>query len=193
MLEDIIALDKSIFLGINNGLSSPLFDVIMIIFSWFGSGYVLAGLIGLGLYIFDRENFRRNFTIGIIAVLVGGIFVHVLKELVARPRPLEDMADLILANRVHINILLEPLRHSSFPSGDTQTAFGTAMFLVYTYRKYVTFLFVVAFITGISRIYVGVHYPSDVVIGGVIGALASFVVCYFGYRYFPTGKKKREL
>ncbi|MEW6614232.1 MAG: phosphatase PAP2 family protein [Thermodesulfobacteriota bacterium] len=193
MLEDIVALDKSIFLAVNNGLSSPLFDVVMIVFSWFGSGYVLAGLIGLGLYIFDRKNFRRSFTIGIIAVLAGGMFVHVLKEVVARPRPLEDMADLILANRVHINIVLEPLRHSSFPSGDTQTAFGAAMFLAYTYRKYVTLLFVVAFITGMSRIYVGVHYPSDVLAGGLIGTLTSFVVCYFGYRYFPIGKKKREL
>lgn len=193
MLERIIALDRSLFLDINNGLSSPLFDVIMTVFSWFGSGYVLAGLIGLGLYIFDRENFKCNFTIGIIAVLAGGIFVHVLKELVARSRPLEDMADLILANRVHINIVLEPLRHSSFPSGDTQTAFGAAMFLAYTYRKHITLLFLIAFITGVSRIYVGVHYPSDVFVGGLIGALASFVVCYFGYRYFPIGKKKRAL
>ncbi|MFH2012922.1 MAG: phosphatase PAP2 family protein [Pseudomonadota bacterium] len=190
MLDSIVALDRSIFFAINNGLSSQLFDGIMIIFSLFGSGYILAILIGAGLYIFDRGNLKRNYIIGIIAVLAGGVLVHILKEVVARPRPLEDMADLILANKVHINIVLEPLRHSSFPSGDTQTAFGAAMFLAYTYRKYVTVLFLVAFITGISRIYVGVHYPSDVVVGAVIGILASFLVCYFGYRHFPTGDKK---
>ena len=192
MLERVIALDKSLFIAINNGLSNPLFDVIMSIFSWLGSGYVLAGLIGLGLYIFDRENFGRNFAIGIVAVAVGGIFIQILKEVVERPRPLKDMADLIMANKVHINIVLEPLKHGSFPSGHAQTAFGAAMFIAYTYRKNLSLLFMAALIVGISRIYVGVHYPSDVLVGALVGIVVSFLICYFSYGYFPERGEKEK-
>src|SRR3972149_5142594 len=178
MLDTILNFDKNLFFIINNGWTNPLSDILFAALTLLGSDYVIIPLIALIFYFFDRKNFKRNFTLLISSLLIGGILVHILKELVDRPRPLGGMEELIKEGKVSINVIFEPLLAASFPSGHSQTIFTAATVLGYIYKRYIGIFFLIAFLSGVSRIYVGAHYPLDVLAGGVIGGVVLIVTNY---------------
>lgn len=92
-----------------------------------------------------------------------------LKAIVRRPRPYVKYEDDL------IPVTTE--RSFSFPSGHTSFAFSTATSLSLQYPKWyvITPAFLWATSIGFSRMYLGVHYPSDVLTGAVIGALAAYL------------------
>ncbi|MEK6545562.1 MAG: phosphatase PAP2 family protein [Nitrospinota bacterium] len=183
MLETILNFDRNLFLMINNGWSNPINDILFATLTLLGSTYVALPVAGITIYIFDRKNFRKGLALLISSALVGGLLVHLLKELVDRPRPLTDMAGLIREGKVHINVIYPPLREASFPSGHSQTIFTAATILCYTYRKYIWVLFLIASLSAISRVYVGAHYPLDVLAGGTIGIILSILMVFIFKRY----------
>jgi len=163
---------------INNGWANPFNDVLFGVLTLLGSDYAAIPVAGIFLYAVDKQNFKRNFILLLSALLMGGILVHLLKEIIDRPRPLSDMAELIEEGSVSINVIFEPLKVASFPSGHSQTVFTAALILGYTCRKYIWILFLIASLSAISRIYVGAHYPIDVVAGGIIGVAVSIVMLF---------------
>jgi membrane-associated phospholipid phosphatase len=107
-------------------------------------------------------------------MLVNGLCVFALKRMISRPRPLADPAPLIEAGKVRIHVLGRKLRYRSFPSGHTQTAFAVRVYLSLLRRRWAPFFFSLAIAVGLSRIYMEVHLPPDVIGGGLVGvALAS--------------------
>lgn len=183
MLETILNFDRNLFLMINNGWSNPINDILFATLTLLGLTYVALPVAGITIYIFDRKNFRKGLALLISSALVGGLLVHLLKELVDRPRPLTDMAGLIREGKVHINVIYHPLREASFPSGHSQTIFTAATILCYTYGKYIWVLFLIASLSAISRVYVGAHYPLDVLAGGTIGIILSILMVFIFKRY----------
>jgi len=178
MLNTILDFDKELFFIINNGWANPINDILFAALTLLGSDYVILPIVGIAIYIFDRKNFKSNLILIISALVIGGILVHILKELVDRPRPLGGMKELIKEGKVHINVIFEPLNIVSFPSGHSQTVFTAATVLGYSYRRYIYVFFLIAFFSGISRVYVGAHYPLDVLAGGIIGVGASIATIY---------------
>lgn len=126
----------------------------------------------------------------ILAVAIGALFTNAtLKTLVARTRPYEVVEGL--------RLLIEKPHDYSFPSGHTCASFAAA--LVY-YRmlpkKWGIAAVVLASLIAFSRLYLGVHYPSDVIAGMAIGALAAWsavrVMEYVSRKSKPDSRAKVE-
>jgi undecaprenyl-diphosphatase len=168
--DQIFAWDEATFRAIHLGWHSSAADTFFEFFSWLGLGHV-QGILCLGFLFSPRT---RGFVAPIITtILVSGLLIaQVAKQLIERDRPsLLDYA-----------IPQEPWKFDSFPSGHTSTSFAVATMLwLLTYRDdRLRFLgpltFVLALLVGISRIYRGVHWPTDVVGGVFAGLLSSLLV-----------------
>ena len=108
-----------------------------------------------------------------ISLIVSHLIVHVIKRVANRPRPY-----ITLKNVDEAKIPFEPY---SFPSGHTTAAFSLAITLrFYTpIWEWECFLLAIASLVGISRVYLGVHYPSDILIGGLVGTVCAYLI-HFG-------------
>ena len=122
-----------------------------------------------GLANKDKELQRKSY-IAAASLLTSGALTVVLKISVKRPRPYETYADLITKK--------DDESSYSFPSGHTSVAFATATSLSLAFPKWYVIApsFLYAGAVGYSRMYLGVHYPSDVLGGIVIGVGSSFLM-----------------
>jgi len=171
-MEYLLALDRKVFLWINNQWSMPPLDVLFSYFiTWLGNAGVVIALVVIFFLVKGRTYVRQHLPWFLAAMLLAGLCVFALKKMIPRPRPLADFAPLIEAGAVHIHVLGKALMYRSFPSGDTQTAFTAATYLSLLLPRWTPLFISLAIGVGLSRIYMGVHFPLDVIIGGLIGAV----------------------
>jgi undecaprenyl-diphosphatase len=103
------------------------------------------------------------FALTVIAVALSDWSATGLKALIDRPRP---------PVRYPEPKTLVPVPHdASFPSGHAATSFAAATMLSFAFPRLTPFLYVLAAVVAFSRVYVGVHYPLDVIAGAALGAL----------------------
>lgn len=117
------------------------------------------------------------------ALVIGALITNVtLKNLVARTRPYEVIEELLL--------LIEKQSDFSFPSGHTCASFAAAgVYWRMMPKKYGIPLMILAALIAFSRLYVGVHYPSDVLAGLVIGLFAAWAAWHL-QRYVRTHRRE---
>lgn len=132
---------------------------------WVNVG-VPVGLMAAGLIGNDKE-MRQNAAYIASSSAVNALVTLLVKKIVKRPRP-------FLGN-VKINAVYQPSNYS-FPSGHTSTSFTTATALSHSYPKWYVIApaYLWAGSVGYSRMYLGVHYPSDVAAGAVLGTSTAF-------------------
>lgn len=164
-------LDAELFLWINEAMSGPALTVCMQVVTMLGNGAILALLILPPMYLWDRRRFKRHATAMIVAVASSGLLVNGLKIIVDRPRPPEHFAALDI--EVHAPDGSPPDR--SFPSGHAQTATGAAVYLACLYPAASPAFFLAAALVVLSRVALGVHFPSDVLVGATFGAVFSLL------------------
>lgn len=133
------------------------------------AGPVVVIPITLFLYILSKENMLlRKMALESILSLTGShLIVQALKHAVSRERPGFVLSDVYT---------FKDFYDYSFPSGHTTAAFSIAVSAFIFYQPVGILLLFVAFMVGISRMYIGVHYPSDVFIGALLGTIFPFVV-----------------
>ncbi len=133
------------------------------------TAYPVIALITLLLLWKKRELGIKAF----ISLAITAIMVFVLKRLINEPRPFETLQG--------VNLLVSKPDSSSFPSGHSSLAFSLATTIALSdLRKEVKIIVLLwAVLVAISRIYVGVHYPLDVIAGALIGVSVSYVVNKF--------------
>ncbi|MBQ8039819.1 MAG: phosphatase PAP2 family protein [Lachnospiraceae bacterium] len=162
-MEAFFELDGNILLWIQEYIRNDFLTPIFKFITHLGDeGYVWIAIAVLLLFV---KNYRK------VGLMVGGSLLGsllfnnmIVKNIVARPRPYRMMEELTI-------LIPEPGEYS-FPSGHTSSSFaaGVVLYLMLP-KKYGIPAMVLAFLIGISRLYVGVHYPTDVLGGMVMGAL----------------------
>ncbi len=178
----IQGLDETLFLWINLAWSSPGLDGLMSLVTVLGNAIVWLTFGGCFIYFRDKPSRRRRLVMLIIAMIVAGTAAQAVKYVVARDRPLARYKTEIRAGKMVINTPLNRLETRSFPSGHTQAAFSAATFFALYYRRFKALLMLAAFAVGISRIYLGTHFPLDVLAGASIGMSVSWLVWRYDMR-----------
>lgn len=181
MIEVFEKLDLSILLWVQDNFRTEFLTLLMRHITSIGS-IMLAILAG---WFIVKGSSKERF-VGItafVSVVVEVVIVNgVLKKLLARPRPFVVTDEIVPL----VNILSE----FSFPSGHTALSFAMAfVFYWFLPQKYGIPAIVIATLVGVSRIYLGVHYSSDVV-GGVMVAYAASQIAGFIVPKFYEGCQK---
>ena len=170
MIDTIVEIDKQIMVFFNKTISNPIFDFIMPIITN-QNFLVFSGLILIGYLAYYGEKRGR---ITIVVLLIAASFsdalcFQVIKPWVGRIRPSHEFYD-------YINLLVSKGGKYSFPSNHAANSFVFATVLSYFYEKNKTFLYILASAIAFSRVYVGVHYPLDIVSGAIIGYIISWII-----------------
>lgn len=155
-------------------LHTDWLDMVMIFFTTLGNGGILWLITGIGMLFFKKTRRCGIFVLLSMAIcyVVGNIG---LKNLIARSRPFTADPSVILK-------IAEP-GEFSFPSGHTLHSFTAATAIFLCYRKAGIAAFVTAGLIAFSRLYLFVHYPTDILGGMVLGiCVAVFVVKAIGKR-----------
>lgn len=168
-LEILTRWDVALFYLVNNGTHNRLFDVVMPFLTEIDNWRIPLAVIWVGLLIFGGKKGRIVALLaGVCLALSDQLSSSVLKPYFARTRPCN-----VLEN---VHLLVHCTKAFSFPSSHATNIFAQATLFAYTYRKLTPVLIPLAFLVGYSRVYVGVHFPFDVLFGAVLGVTCTAVV-----------------
>ena len=103
----------------------------------------------------------------LITLIVSHVIVQLIKRFVRRPRP--------SVGEAWVSLVHDPDRFS-FPSGHSAAAMSVAMAYGIAFPSYAGFLGAAAMLVGASRVFLGVHYPGDVVVGQLLGIATALVL-----------------
>ncbi|WP_231686805.1 phosphatase PAP2 family protein [Bacillus sp. JCM 19034] len=139
---------------------------IMKYFTHFG-GATFTIVFTLSLSIFASGSLQRAGWIALFSLTISHLIVTVIKKIIPRNRPY-----LVLQN---VTVVDNPFKDHSFPSGHTTAIFSILVPLMITYPFLILPLLIVAVIVGLSRIVLGLHYPSDVLAGATLGGISAIL------------------
>ncbi len=185
MLEKIIDFDTRLFLELNSH-HSPFFDILMVLFSkttfWLPLLFIIIFLI---FRKYKRKGIVITLLIAVVITIADQTSVHWFKEVFERLRPCHNEA---------INHLLHNVNNHcggryGFVSSHAANTFAVAVYtlLLLKNRLFSILILFWAALVSYSRIYLGVHYPADILGGALLGTLAGSVVYYI---YFWIDNKK---
>lgn len=158
--------DKLIEL-INNKIKTDFLDKFMVQFTNLG-GLVFISLFVFSLVIFGNERIKFMGVQAAMTLFISQTITYILKSLLSRERPYNILE--------HLNTFGITLKDYSFPSGHSSASFSVATTIAFNIPKLSIVVLLIAFIIGVSRIYIGVHYPTDVAAGIILGISSALVV-----------------
>jgi len=178
---DLFQIDSSLFFLINKGLQNGFFDVVMP----FVTKRTELVFLGLALWTAAKEKkaLWRFLFISLFAVALADGSGHIVKDAIERERPCNTLAG--------INLLVGCGHSYSMPSNHATNAFAFAMTLFLLRKNIIGYVsLAAATLVALSRVYVGVHYPSDILAGALLGAGAAYAAILL-YRWGSRIYEKR--
>lgn len=152
------------FLEALQGLHTPVLNYLMIFITTLGNGGFVWIALALYLLLQNKNKLKREgFTLLLGLIIFSVIGLLILKPIIARPRPftIDDL-----------DILIKKPRDFSFPSGHTGSSFAGASVIFFYNKKRGALALVLAGLIAFSRMYLFVHYPSDIIAGLILGLIA---------------------
>ena len=176
MIDVIINVDKKIYTFFNSSIANPVFDIFFPIIT---NQDIWIIPILLGIIILSIKGGTKG-RIASIVLIIGVILAdyssaQIIKPYFQRLRPSHDILD-------QIRLLVPKGGRYGFVSSHAANMYVSATILGYFYSKQKRLFFTIASLVAFSRVYVGVHYPADIVFGGFLGyglgwiAITSWVI-----------------
>ena len=185
-----VSFDLPILEWIQAHLQCTFLDKSMPIITLFGDGGIFWIAVAVVLLIFPKYR-KVGFSMG-AALILGVLVCNVtMKPLIARIRPY-DLQE-TLGN--HINLLISVQHDYSFPSGHTIASFEACVVLLIKDKRMGIPATILACLIAFSRLYLYVHYPTDVIFSVFAGILFAFLGCAIVnavYRRLPRGRYERS-
>lgn len=179
------SLEVKVFRLLNTKAATPVLDVLMPIITDFRRSRIVLLLVWVFLVLFGGNRGRWvALTLIPLVAATDQLSASVLKPLVARSRPVEVLGS------VHFwygpegwmttpaEVIRSYKSSMSFPSSHATNITGAMLFLGLAFRKFLWPLIIVAVVVSYSRVYIGVHWTSDVLVGMAIGALLGWLAWF---------------
>lgn len=151
---------------------SNFFNVLFKCITFLGEAGIVWIAIGIAFLCFKKT--RTSGIVLLVSLLIGFcINDFVLKNIIARPRPFVENPD--FADFLKSISMKEPSGFS-MPSGHSYVAFNAGTMITLFHKKKGAPVLALSFLIAFSRIFLCVHYPTDVLVGSILGVLTAFVV-----------------
>lgn len=182
-MNAITQFDFSILNFIQTHLQCQFLDVVMPFITFLGDVGLVWILISVVLLFFKKT---RILGIQLLISIVFAFIVYqcILKPLIARPRP--------FVQNPEFNLLIKAPKDFSFPSGHTACGFSFVVILFLAKNKWWIPSLVLASLIGFSRLYLYVHFPTDVLCGAICGTVFGGISYYFSKKILGVLGEKRE-
>lgn len=183
MLDLLYQIDVSVFYFINHMLANPVFDKFFPFITEVKNWYI-AYIILFFILVIKGGRIGRIAAIGSILLVIttDQLSSFFLKHLIERIRPCNVLPD--------VRLLVGSTQSFSFPSSHAVNNFAAAMYFGRIYPKYKWPLYICAFLLAFSRPYIGVHYPSDILGGALIGMLIGYLFSFAVIKIDKTVDKR---
>lgn len=162
-------IDRILFPIFNKKIKNKFFDWFLPKYTYLG-GLIFVTALTLTLTILGKGNTRYIGMQMTLALIISQGITYSIKAIIARERPYNYLDDLYTFGF--------ELKDYSFPSGHSSSTFTIATIVFLNMPTIGIFLYLYAGLIAISRIYLGVHYPTDI-IGGIIIGVGSSLIVYF--------------
>lgn len=175
MCDFLYSLDLMVFYFINHTISLPVLDRFFSIITSVNNWYI-AYIILLGIS-WTKGGLRGKIAvIGVILLIIVSdqTGYRILKEFFARPRPCDILSDVITP--------IGCTGTYSFPSNHALNNFAAAFFFYRLFPNLKWVLFITAALVSLSRVYLGLHYPSDIIGGALIGIFFGYIFSLIAFR-----------
>lgn len=182
MISWITQLDLNILYYVQDNMRSEVLNGVVRVFTSLGNYGLIWILFTLALFIYSDT--RKVGIMCAVALILDLIICNgILKNVIARTRPYDAFEN--------IRCIMPPQSDYSFPSGHTASSFAAVVPVIINKntRKLGIAALVVAIFMAVSRIYVCVHYPSDVVGGIIVGLFCGAASCKIFQKYMQLKEK----
>jgi 4-amino-4-deoxy-L-arabinose transferase-like glycosyltransferase/membrane-associated phospholipid phosphatase len=191
-------LDTNLFFFANRSLVNPFFDWLMPVLS--GNIFFFPFLILLAVALIWKGSRRMRVCVLMLALILplgDSLVCNTIKHAVARPRPFVTLPEARRFGKIGDGFvppgMVNQANHNSMPSSHAANWFAGAMIFFVYCRRSLRFMLPLALAVSFSRVYNGMHYPSDVLAGAILGAGygAAFLILYelawkfIGRKWFP--------